>query len=185
LLISILIFASASVDENTHVSNAPEHDLRPADSNSLPSNETGPFHPTHGGVGTLPGTSNEEGVAKLPDERIEDLRSELPTREQEPFMPSHAGVGSLPGGKDEVAVAELPHEKTLKETENDNQKLRTANDITQLKDELPTREKEILLSTAGVGTLPSEKDETSVAVLREEKNLDGASCQYLPIRKVD
>ncbi|KAF8505245.1 hypothetical protein BU17DRAFT_71467 [Hysterangium stoloniferum] len=88
------------------------HDHRPAPS-TLPTQETGPFHPSHGGVGMLPGSRSEQSVAKLPEERLEDLRTELPSREdgEEAFRPTHGGVGTLPGGKDEAGVAILPEER--------------------------------------------------------------------------
>jgi len=100
----------------------PSHpaDTRPADATSLPSHETGSFHPTHGGVGMLPGTPTESGVAKLPDERLQELRDELPTHESGVFKPTHGGVGSLPGGKDEEGVAMLPEERKSEEQTRDS-----------------------------------------------------------------
>lgn len=59
----------------------------------------------------LPGESTEAGVAKLPDERLQELRDELPTHESGTFKPTHGGVGSLPGGRDEEGVAMLPEER--------------------------------------------------------------------------
>ena len=35
----------------------------------LPTHEMGSFRPTHGGVGSLPGSKDESGVVELPDER--------------------------------------------------------------------------------------------------------------------
>jgi len=82
-----------------------------------------------GGVGSLPGTPNEEGVAKLPLERAqESLEKMLEEKalaaqsEVAPSMPSQegkdedlgktSGVGALPGSKSEGGVAVLPQERS-------------------------------------------------------------------------
>jgi hypothetical protein len=68
-----------------------------------------------GGVGSLPGTPNEEGVAILPEERQQSARSNAAT------LPSHegrdedlgktGGVGALPGSRSETSVAKTPEER--------------------------------------------------------------------------
>ncbi|KIJ38914.1 hypothetical protein M422DRAFT_32979 [Sphaerobolus stellatus SS14] len=159
---------SSSIEQKIAQYDATHHDSRPSDATSLPSHETGPFHPTHGGVGTLPGKPNEAGVAKLPEERTQELRNELPTHESGQFKPTHGGVGSLPGSKDEVGVAELPDEKRAKrinERDYENPK-----ELSQLRQELPTRETDNRPTHGGVGSLPGSKDEAGVAVLPDEKN---------------
>ncbi|TFK37237.1 hypothetical protein BDQ12DRAFT_685538 [Crucibulum laeve] len=97
--------------------NAPEQPThpvqRPASPPELPTREhLGLSH--HAGVGSLPGSRWEEGVALTPEERhqeeIEQAMHELPI-EEIPGPPHHFGVGSLPGTKDEVGVAILPDER--------------------------------------------------------------------------
>jgi len=160
----------SSVEQKIAQYDASHHDSRPGDATSLPSHETGSFHPTHGGVGTLPGKVNEAGVAKLPEERTQELRDELPTHETGPFHPTHGGVGSLPGSKDEVGVAELPDEKRNRRiAERDHENPR---ELDQLRDELPTRERDTKPTHGGVGSLPGERDESGVAVLPEERKVE-------------
>ncbi|TFK34975.1 hypothetical protein BDQ12DRAFT_737847 [Crucibulum laeve] len=73
---------------------------------SLPTTETSSnTHPyTVGGVGTLPGSNDESGVAKLPEERHSTTS----------HTGSHTGgVGDLPGSNSEASVAKLPEERNL------------------------------------------------------------------------
>ncbi|TFK66412.1 hypothetical protein BDN72DRAFT_859936 [Pluteus cervinus] len=88
-----------------------------------------------GGVGSLPGTPNEEGVARLPDERAQEkadqsleekkravksdvtrklssTQTTLPSQEgADDSLGKTKGVGALPGSKDESGVALLPEER--------------------------------------------------------------------------
>ncbi|KAF8654750.1 hypothetical protein AX16_003405 [Volvariella volvacea WC 439] len=63
-----------------------------------------PHHGPVGGVGSLPGTPNEEGVAKLPEERAQEAKA---AKKKGPV----GGVGSLPGTPNEEGVAKLPEER--------------------------------------------------------------------------
>ncbi|CAE6506430.1 unnamed protein product [Rhizoctonia solani] len=77
---------------------------------SMPSSETsGARTGEHvGGVGSLPGDNKEEGVARLPAERMS-----VPSREYEGSHPGEksGGVGALPGHLSESNVALLPDER--------------------------------------------------------------------------
>ncbi|KAG8737946.1 hypothetical protein FRC12_016962, partial [Ceratobasidium sp. 428] len=78
---------------------------------SMPSTEnTGAAPGEHvGGVGALPGNASEEGVARLPAERMS-----VPSRELEGSYPGEktgGGVGALPGKFNESGVALLPDER--------------------------------------------------------------------------
>lgn len=140
----------------------------------MPTYEVGPFQATHAGVGTLPGQPGEEGVAKLPDERFEELRQELPTREI-PTASRH-GVGSLLETKSETSVAKLPEERLQEQVSHsagvdDNQ-------LERLRGELPSKELNTGPTHGGVGTLPGGRNESGVAILPEERfqdkvNVDG------------
>lgn len=137
----------------------------------MPTDEIGPFHPTHGGVGTLPGQPTEEGVAKLPDERIEELREELPTHETQ-TGPTPGGVGSLPGTRSETSVAKLPEEHLRSKDTASPLPDSQSNRLDQLRSELPSREVDTGPTHAGVGTLPGSRSESGVAKLPEERNTE-------------
>lgn len=69
------------------------------------------------GIGALPGRGSEASVAKLPDEKLDDV---YPTREtggNEPFQ-TVGGVGALPGGPSESGVAVLPDEQESQNASN-------------------------------------------------------------------
>ncbi|KAL7418283.1 hypothetical protein Q5752_006739 [Cryptotrichosporon argae] len=80
---------------------------------SLPSDEVaGALSGEHSsGVGALPGTSRETGVAVLPDEKRP--KNTLPSQENQGFLPGETsgGVGALPGTISETGVAVLPDER--------------------------------------------------------------------------
>lgn len=82
---------------------------------SLPSDEyVGALPREHSsGVGALPGTVNEAGVAILPDERS-GTHFSLPSHELTGALPREhsSGVGALPGTVNETGVAVLPDEKS-------------------------------------------------------------------------
>ncbi|GJJ05828.1 hypothetical protein Clacol_000015 [Clathrus columnatus] len=158
------ILGANNVDHN----NLPT-DTRPTPYTSMPTDEIGPFQPTHGGVGTLPGLPTEEGVAKLPDERIEEMRQELPTREIQ-TGPTPGGVGSLPGTNSEISVAKLPEERAQEQqaTSSQNQ----GDQLQRLRDELPSKEMNTGPTHGGVGTLPGSRSESGVAILPEERNTE-------------
>lgn len=65
------------------------------------------------GVGALPGTVNETGVAILPDER-NGTRFSLPSHELIGALNREhsSGVGALPGTVHETGVAILPEEES-------------------------------------------------------------------------
>jgi hypothetical protein len=144
----------------------------------------------------LPGSRSEQSVAKLPEERLQDLRTELPSREngEETFKPTHGGVGTLPGGKNEAGVAILPEERKIKKVEKDvglvaengglavasngsstNTNTNAATDPNATpnteplrKYSLPSQDPSTFQPTrGGVGMLPGDKSETSVAKLPE------------------
>ncbi|CAE6537093.1 unnamed protein product [Rhizoctonia solani] len=77
---------------------------------SMPSSETSGAKPGErvGGVGALPGSNKEEGIARLPAERVS-----LPSQEYEGAHPGDksGGVGPLPGHLSESNVALLPEER--------------------------------------------------------------------------
>ncbi|KAJ1307894.1 hypothetical protein OPQ81_001973 [Rhizoctonia solani] len=77
---------------------------------SMPSSETSGAKPGEhvDGVGSLPGANKEEGVARLPAERMS-----VPSREYEGTYPGEksGGVGALPGALNESGVALLPDER--------------------------------------------------------------------------
>ncbi|KAG8707960.1 hypothetical protein FRC11_006938 [Ceratobasidium sp. 423] len=83
---------------------------------SMPSSETSGAKPGEhvGGVGALPGSNKEEGVARLPAERMS-----LPSQEYEGAQPGEksGGVGSLPGHLSESSVALLPDERGTQGTQ--------------------------------------------------------------------
>ncbi|WRT70391.1 uncharacterized protein IL334_007389 [Kwoniella shivajii] len=80
---------------------------------SLPSEEPAGAVPGEhtSGVGALPGTSNESGVAVLPDEK--KPTPSLPSHENQGVLPGETsgGVGALPGQIGETGEAILPDEK--------------------------------------------------------------------------
>lgn len=84
---------------------------------SMPSSETSGAKPGErvGGVGALPGDAKEEGVARLPDERMS-----VPSREVEGSFPGEksGGVGALPGAFNESGVALLPDERNVQAKES-------------------------------------------------------------------
>ncbi|KAF8673956.1 hypothetical protein RHS04_07339 [Rhizoctonia solani] len=77
---------------------------------SMPSSESSGAKPGEhvGGVGALPGDNKEEGIARLPAERMS-----VPSREHEGTFPGEksGGVGALPGSLNESGVALLPDER--------------------------------------------------------------------------
>jgi hypothetical protein len=74
---------------------------------SLPSTETPSG--SAGGVGSLPGTASEISVAKLPEERRQEV---FPSHETDhERLGKSGGVGALPGGPNESGVALLPEER--------------------------------------------------------------------------
>lgn len=86
-------------------------DIKQAPEVSMPSTETQGQQPEEhiSGVGSLPGPSDEQGVAVLPEERV--------TKTVESICPEHrGGVDSLPGPNDEQDVAVLPEERATKTT---------------------------------------------------------------------
>ncbi|EGO03128.1 hypothetical protein SERLA73DRAFT_47914 [Serpula lacrymans var. lacrymans S7.3] len=111
---------------------------------SLPSSETRGTQPSQpqSGVGELPGTAGEAGVAVLPDERKEiqanggatakgnDTPPSLPSSESpdtsdpKTFTTHTGGVGALPGGRDEVGVAVLPDQRQGNDVGNDGRGFR-------------------------------------------------------------
>ncbi|CAE6525352.1 unnamed protein product [Rhizoctonia solani] len=92
---------------------------------SMPSSETSGTKPGErvGGVGTLPGDNNEEGVARLPAER-----TSVPSREHEGAYPGEksGGVGALPGHLNESSVAVLPEERAVHTKEGTESSTRAA-----------------------------------------------------------
>ncbi|OCF61105.1 hypothetical protein L486_00749 [Kwoniella mangroviensis CBS 10435] len=80
---------------------------------SLPSEEpAGARRGEHtSGAGALPGSSNERGVAVLPDEKKAPLT--LPSQENQGVLPGETsgGIGALPGQIGESGVAVLPDER--------------------------------------------------------------------------
>ncbi|KAG6893950.1 hypothetical protein C0992_008037 [Termitomyces sp. T32_za158] len=69
------------------------------------------------GVGSLPGTTSEVSVAKLPEERrLEGMPSHETDHE---VLGKSGGVGALPGGPNESRVALLPEERLHPEYEGD------------------------------------------------------------------
>lgn len=114
---------------------------------TLPSTET-PSGSTIG-VGSLPGTSSEISVAKLPEERRQEG---LPSHETDhEILGKTGGVGPLPGGPNESGVAICPEERR--------------------QEGLPSHETdhERLGKTGGVGPLPGGPDESRVALCPEER----------------
>jgi len=97
-----------------------------------------------GGVGSLPGTPNEEGVAKLPLER--DIEARLARKHKGPT----GGVGSLPGTPNEEGVARLPMERYQEVLE-------------------ARRGRKHIGPTGGVGSLPGTPNEEGVATLPIER----------------
>ncbi|CAE6412649.1 unnamed protein product [Rhizoctonia solani] len=83
---------------------------------SMPSSETSGAKPGEhvGGVGALPGDNKEEGVARLPAERMS-----VPSREHEGAYPGEksGGVGALPGHLSESSIAVLPEERATQTKE--------------------------------------------------------------------
>ncbi|KAF5378477.1 hypothetical protein D9615_007080 [Tricholomella constricta] len=80
---------------------------------SMPSTETPSG--SYGGVGSLPGNYSEVSVAKLPEERRQEV---LPSHETDhEVLGKTGGVGALPGGPDESRVALLPEERAHSEEE--------------------------------------------------------------------
>lgn len=144
-----------------------ESDSRPVPYTSMPTDEIGPFHPTRGGVGTLPGQPTEAAVAKLPDERIEEMREEqLPTHETQ-TGPTPGGVGSLPGTRSETSIAKLPEERLQSK---DTTSVPTPDSrLDHLRGEMPSREVDTGPTHGGVGTLPGPRSESGVAKLPEER----------------
>ena len=105
------------------------HRVSAGPAKSMPSEEVEGQHAYDhsSGVGSLPGTINESGVAILPEERSElcvPARQGVPTAE--PVLPaavhpnpygekgftSPVGVGDLPGKATESGVAILPEERS-------------------------------------------------------------------------
>ncbi|KAG5648971.1 hypothetical protein DXG03_000320 [Asterophora parasitica] len=69
---------------------------------------------SYGGVGSLPGNFSEVSVAKLPEERRQDV---FPSHETDhEVLGKTGGVGALPGGPDESRVALLPEERVHPES---------------------------------------------------------------------
>ncbi|KDQ16111.1 hypothetical protein BOTBODRAFT_43692 [Botryobasidium botryosum FD-172 SS1] len=160
----------------------------------LPSTETSGAMPyVHSdGVGPLPGSLHETGVAILPDERhatdksatgatsahtgtnprLHGAQGHLPSSDvdggNENLRGANAvgGVGSLIGGRGEEGVAVLPHAREV-----EDQKLRGS---------LPSREtsgnEDVTGPSGGVGSLIGGKDEEGVAVLPHEKNAPAPSA---------
>ncbi|KJE01080.1 hypothetical protein I311_05355 [Cryptococcus gattii NT-10] len=99
-----------------HVRIHPDHAAGVTPRTSLPSDEyIGALPREHSsGVGALPGTVNEAGVAILPDERS-GTHFSLPSHELTGALPREhsSGVGALPGTVNETGVALLPDEKNL------------------------------------------------------------------------
>ncbi|KIY54716.1 hypothetical protein I307_05998, partial [Cryptococcus deuterogattii 99/473] len=99
-----------------HVRIHPDHAAGVGPRTSLPSDEyIGALPREHSsGVGALPGTVNEAGVAILPDERS-GTHFSLPSHELIGALNREhsSGVGALPGTVNETGVAVLPDEKNL------------------------------------------------------------------------
>ncbi|KAH7341423.1 hypothetical protein B0J17DRAFT_646494 [Rhizoctonia solani] len=135
---------------------------------SMPSSETSGAKSGErvGGVGSLPGGNTEEGVARLPAERMS-----VPSREYEGSHPGEksGGVGALPGHLDESNVALLPDERD-RVLSGDNKE-----GIARLPAErtsVPSREYEGSHpgeKSGGVGALPGHLDESNVALLPGER----------------
>ncbi|KAF5329299.1 hypothetical protein D9619_009415 [Psilocybe cf. subviscida] len=162
---------------------------------SLPSQETSQnVHPsTAGGVGTLPGPPGEFGVAILPDEKTGGISTSQATAGVQPFAsehkPSHlGGVGTLPGAAGERGVAVLPEERNKSMLPSHDMAMPAGTGVAVLPGErgLPhpplvqkalgetsrsthTAVKPFAASTGGVGDLPGTPNESSVALLPEER----------------
>ena len=95
------------------------------------------------GVGDLPGHPKETGVAKLPEERMQEKAHKAVGG-----LGTTAGVGALPGSDSEASVAKLPEERMQEKGHKAAGGLST---------------------TAGVGALPGSDSEASVAKLPEER----------------
>nr|KIR47560.1 hypothetical protein I312_03327 [Cryptococcus bacillisporus CA1280] len=160
-----------------HVRIHPDHAAGVGPRTSLPSDEyIGALPREHSsGVGALPGTVHETGVAILPEEekvghvRIHPdhaagvgPRTSLPSDEYIGALPREhsSGAGALPGTVNEAGVAILPDERSGTHFSLPSHELIGA---------LPREH------SSGVGALPGTMNETGVAVLPDEKNLNASA----------